>query len=111
MLKLFAVTFEYQTSISSTESEVVGKYIVDFRITSLIRYVIEITIRVRKFVVDRGRQLVFHQSFDRENSLKSAGGSESVAGHRFGRADWDIVGVLAKHLLYREGLKFIVVWS
>ena len=56
-----------------------------------------------------GGNLFSMNRFDREYRFDAAGRTESVAGHRFGRTDGNVVGVFAKNLLDRQRFKLVVV--
>ena len=73
-----------------------------------VRDVVEIAVGVRRRLVDRRRQDTFLHGHDGECRFERAGGAEQVPGHRLGRADRHIVGVLAECRLDRLRFELFV---
>src|SRR5206468_10568904 len=74
--RLFSEALKYQTSIRSAEPEAVCKNIFDLGMARCIRYIIEVAIRIRKFVIDSRRELIFMQRHNGKYCLDTAGRAE-----------------------------------
>ena len=81
LLKLFFKSLKDQTRIRAAETETVRKHIIDFRLTRLVRNVIQIAIGIGKFVIDGRRQNVFRHRQNRKDGFDSARRAERVSGH------------------------------
>ena len=66
--------------------------------------VVEIALRILVEDVDRRRRHLVVQRQHREHRLDAAGAAEQVAGHRLGRVDHQLLGVVAEGQLDRVGL-------
>src|SRR5262249_49897613 len=70
--------------------------------------VVQVTVGVRRLVVDGGRQHPVPERLDAGDQLDGAGGGDQVADHTLAAADRDPVGALAEHVLDRQRLDLVV---
>src|SRR5688500_18375977 len=87
--------------VMPTKAEAVAEYRGNLAIDANVRSVVQIELRIRILVVDRGRDhsVAHHQGADDE--LDCAGGAKHVTRRGFGRADVDICGRVSEHRLDR----------
>src|SRR5579875_2973510 len=71
-------------------------------------HVIQITLRVWSFIVNRRRNDSLHQGLHGGNSFNAACCTEQVSGHRLDGTHAQLVCMLAKCMFYRERFKLVI---
>src|SRR5438552_17190653 len=92
-------SLEDQATVSAAEAEGVRKRVIDAHGPGLIGHIIEIAIRVRKFVVDGRRRDLIADGERGNTGFHSTRTTEQVTGHRFGGTHRQLIGVLAEGTL------------
>ena len=95
---------DQQRGVVAAEAEGIAHGHVDAGLARLVRHVVEVAGRVGIVEIDRGRQDVVLDRLDAENELRRARRAEQVPGHRLGRADGQLLRVVAEDGLDRLGL-------
>src|SRR6185312_7830469 len=105
-LRLLLVLFEDQTSVSTAEAKTVRQRMLNFHGPRRVRHVIEIALGVWKFVVNGRRRNLIADCQYGNSRFQSARAPQQVSGHRLGRTDRQLFGMLAEGMLdgYRFGL-------
>ena len=88
-----------QRGVGAAEPERVRERVGDVGLARHLRHVVEIAVDVRVVEVDGGRQELMMDGEDRDAGLEPARGAEQVPGHRLGRRDRHLVGVIAEDAL------------
>src|SRR5207245_2569488 len=106
---LLEVLAKDERRVRAAEAEGVRQRDLDVLLARLVRHVVEVAVRIRRFVVDRRRQDAVVQCEHGRDRLHAAGGAEEVARHRLRGRDGEPPGVLAEDALDRERLELVVV--
>src|SRR5262245_10279800 len=104
------VPLEQQRRIRPAEAETVREGVTHGGISGLIGDVIEVAFGVGIFEVDCRRQDLAADDQRGDSGFKPTGAAEQVAGHRFGRAGGQFVGMVAERGFDRVGLVLVADW-
>lgn len=77
-------TLHEKGSVVSSKAERVAQRPVDSHLARRIRHVVEVTLRVRIFKIDRWRNDIFANCLHTGSQFDATGRSEKVAGHGLG---------------------------
>src|SRR3984893_9942352 len=105
--RLASELLEEQGCVVPAEAEGVRQRQLDVQLARPLRDVVEITLRVGVLQVDGRRRDAFLDGLHRDHRLNRSGGAQQMAQHRFGRADRDAVGGLAKDVLERQRFRHV----
>src|SRR5713226_10778056 len=98
--ELFVPALEEKRGVGAAEAERIRQRVFERGLARLVGHVVQIAFRVGVFVIDCRRQNLVAQRKHADAGLEPAGAAEQVAGHGFGRADRNLLRVLAKDALH-----------
>src|ERR1700674_240080 len=88
--------FDHERGVVAAEPERVREGHLGVRLASLVGDVVQVALRVRVVQVDRRRQQTAVEREHARGGLEGAGGAQQVTVDGFGRADRELVGVVAE---------------
>ena len=92
----------------TAESQGVGQDVLHIRLSSFVRYIVQIQLRIRLLQTNCRRDESLGQHLCTNYSFQTAGCTQQVARHALGGA-YRNLGIVAEHLLDGDGFKRIVV--
>src|SRR5207253_848427 len=104
----FFPLLEHGHAVLAAETEAVHDDVADRQLAGFPWHVVEVTLGIWRELVDGGRDATRLQRFDRRYGAQRAGRAQQMADHRFHRADWNAVGVLAERKLQRLRLGRVI---
>src|SRR5690606_33163636 len=105
---LAVVLTEYQHGIVAAESERIGHDVFDLGWNANVRDVVQVALRIGRVQVDRRWDELVADRGDAEHRLDAARRPHQVPRDGLGRANRDLVGMLAKDALDRDRLAHVV---
>src|ERR1035438_8258712 len=96
---------KHQRGVRSPKPKGVGQHYVQRGFSWLIRYVVQVALRIGRGVIHRWRDHLVSQCQDADARFQTAGTAQQVAGHALGGTDRHFAGMLAEGPLDRNRFK------
>src|ERR1700676_966776 len=94
-VSLAGPALENERGVGAAKPKGVGKRVFQRGLAGFVRNVVQIASRVRRLLVDRGRQNLVAQRQDADARFESTRTAEQMPGHRFCGADRHLLGAFA----------------